>query len=306
MHDMKNKKVFIDWTGVKMEKFNNKTYEALAKDLINDAFYLEQRSRRGTIATIRQYSEIIVRRVLDLPCNEFVTIGNKNILKELEKRSNNNPILLDSLKRICAMGNKSTHTQEIAEITEEDLKEGLERLKEYDVIFVDTAGRLHNKKYLMDELNKIIERYKDDPYNFETFCAHLYYLMGIDAECTSCSNDGGYDIVLNFKNGEKGIVECKCYNNKKIGRPYIQKLVGANQIVGAEHLIYITTSDYSEAAIKYAKETDVELINGIQLLDMINKYIKPHNIIVTVNREEWSLCDEDLKEYIPRDIYIKL
>ena len=114
MHDMKNKKVFIDWTGVKMEKFNNKTYEALAKDLINDAFYLEQRSRRGTIATIRQYSEIIVRRVLDLPCNEFVTIGNKNILKELEKRSNNNPILLDSLKRICAMGNKSTHTQEIS------------------------------------------------------------------------------------------------------------------------------------------------------------------------------------------------
>ena len=43
------------------------------------AFYLEQRSRRGTIATIRQYSEIIVRRVLDLPCNEFVTIGNKNM-----------------------------------------------------------------------------------------------------------------------------------------------------------------------------------------------------------------------------------
>ncbi len=171
------------------------------------------------------------------------------------------------------------------------------------------ASRIREEKKRdkeMDELNKIIERYKDDPYNFETFCAHLYYLMGIDAECTSCSNDGGYDIVLNFKNGEKGIVECKCYNNKKIGRPYIQKLVGANQIVGAEHLIYITTSDYSEAAIKYAKETDVELINGIQLLDMINKYIKPHNIIVTVNREEWSLCDEDLKEYIPRDIYIKL
>lgn len=35
MHDMKNKKVFIDWTSVEMEKFNNKTYEALAKDLIS-------------------------------------------------------------------------------------------------------------------------------------------------------------------------------------------------------------------------------------------------------------------------------
>ena len=27
--------------------------------------------------------------------------------------------------------------------------------KQADVLIVDTAGRLHNKKYLMDELNKI-------------------------------------------------------------------------------------------------------------------------------------------------------
>ena len=121
-----------------MEKFNNKTYEALAKDLINDAFYLEQRSHRGTIATIRQYSEIIVRRILDLPCKDFVTIGNKNILKELEKRSNNNPILLDSLKRICAIGNKSTHTQEVSEITEEDLKEVIDNLFNlYSYLLID-------------------------------------------------------------------------------------------------------------------------------------------------------------------------
>lgn len=138
MHDMKDKKVCIDWIGVEMEKFNNKTYEALAKDLINDAFYLEQRSRRGTIATIRQYSEIIVRRVLDLPCEDFVTIGNKNILKELEKRSNNNLFLLDSLKRICAMGNKSTHTQEVAEITEDDLKEIIDNLFNlYSYLLID-------------------------------------------------------------------------------------------------------------------------------------------------------------------------
>lgn len=135
---MKDEKVFISWIGVEMDKFNNKTYEALAKDLINDAFYLEQRSRRGTIATIRQYSEIIVRRVLDLPCKDFVTIGNKNILKELETRSNNNPILLDSLKRICAMGNKSTHTQEVAEITEDDLKEVIDNLFNlYSYLLID-------------------------------------------------------------------------------------------------------------------------------------------------------------------------
>lgn len=121
-----------------MERFNNKTYEALAKDLIKEAFYIEQRTRRGIIATIRQYSEIIVRRILDLPCNVFVTIGNKNILKELEKRSNNNPILLDSLKRICVLGNKSIHTQEVAEIMEEDLKEVIDDLFNlYSYLLID-------------------------------------------------------------------------------------------------------------------------------------------------------------------------
>lgn len=135
---MKKRKVFIGWICGDMEKFNNKAYEALAKDLINDAFYLEQRSRRGTIATIRQYSEIIVRRILDLSYIHRVTIGNKNILKELKRKSNNNPILLDSLKNICAMGNKSTHTQEVAEITEEDLKEVIDNLFDlYSYLLID-------------------------------------------------------------------------------------------------------------------------------------------------------------------------
>lgn len=36
-----------------MANFNNETYEALVNDLLNDAFYLEGASRRGTIAKIR-------------------------------------------------------------------------------------------------------------------------------------------------------------------------------------------------------------------------------------------------------------
>lgn len=106
-----------------MENFNNKIYEPLVKDLINDAFYLSERSRRGTIATIRQYSEVIVRRILDLSSKDIVTVGNKKILSELERRSNNNPLLMDSLHKICEVGNKCTHTQEIANITENDVKE---------------------------------------------------------------------------------------------------------------------------------------------------------------------------------------
>lgn len=69
-----------------MTKFNNEVYEALVNDLINDAFYLEGASRRGTIAKIRQYAEVIVRRILNIPKADKVTLGNKKIISRIEKK----------------------------------------------------------------------------------------------------------------------------------------------------------------------------------------------------------------------------
>lgn len=158
----------------------------------------------------------------------------------------------------------------------------------------------------MDDLNNVIDRFTDHPFEFELYCAKLYQLMGVDARNTSSTNDGGYDIILYYKNGEKGLVECKCYKNNKVGRPLIQKLVGANQTVGAEHLIFITTSDYSSSAKKYAEEAGVELIDGVMLLNMIYYYIRPEKKELTVSVAEWSLCNKDLKDYIPKDIYTRL
>ena len=48
-----------------MNEFNNEAYRALVTDLINDAFYLEGTSHRGVIAKIRQYAEVIVRKILN-------------------------------------------------------------------------------------------------------------------------------------------------------------------------------------------------------------------------------------------------
>ena len=49
-----------------MSEFNNEAYQALVSDLINDAFYLEGASYRGIIAKIRQYAEVVVRKILNL------------------------------------------------------------------------------------------------------------------------------------------------------------------------------------------------------------------------------------------------
>ena len=60
-----------------MNRFNNEVYEALINDLIYDSFHIEDRPFRGKIATIRQYSEIILRKIFDIPETEQVTLGKK-------------------------------------------------------------------------------------------------------------------------------------------------------------------------------------------------------------------------------------
>lgn len=156
-------------------------------------------------------------------------------------------------------------------------------------------------------IGNIIEIFSLNPYEFEKYCVHLYQKMGIQASYTPAVKDGGYDIKLRYKNGERGIVECKCYNsNHKVGRPAIQKLVGANQTVQAEHMAFITTSSFSQDAVNYAKETDVELIDGEQLSLMIGAFLEPSESILFVSEKEWALSKKDLKPLVPADIYKKL
>ena len=119
---------------------------------------------------------------------------------------------------------------------------------------------------------------------------------------TPKTNDGGYDIFLR-QGKETGIVECKCYSvGHKVGRPEIQKLVGANVIQQANKMLFVTTSSFTPEAREYAKETDVTLISEQKLLSMLQKYGFPKDKI-KVRRKEWQLTVQDLQDFIPQDIY---
>lgn len=115
---------------INMSGFNTTSFEILVKDLINDAFYIEGRSNRGKIATIRQYSEVIVRKILNVSNVDFVTLGNRGILDAIRQQSNNNPLLLDALRNISEMGNKSTHTQNTEVVPDEDVSSTINSLFE--------------------------------------------------------------------------------------------------------------------------------------------------------------------------------
>lgn len=150
-------------------------------------------------------------------------------------------------------------------------------------------------------VNAIIDTFQESLTDFEEYCAALFRTKGYQAQTTSRSRDGGYDIEMISPIGESVIAECKCYTSShKIDRPTVQKLVGANVIAMAQRMVFVTTSDFTPDACKYAKSAGVELINGKRLLGMAGGEAGSR-LSIEVPISQWQLTLEDLEQYYPPD-----
>lgn len=109
-----------------MKKFDNERYQILAKDLMGDIFYSET-SNRNKIATIRQYAEVIVRKILDINPSKKMTIGANEISKKIDAL-NNSEFLKEALDNIKQDGNKFTHTEYLEEVTSDEFDKIVDKL----------------------------------------------------------------------------------------------------------------------------------------------------------------------------------
>ena len=148
----------------------------------------------------------------------------------------------------------------------------------------------------------LIGKFRERPADFENYCAQLFAHRGFRAVVTPPSRDGGYDIELWGNSGIEVIVECKCYDpGNKVGRDLIQKLVGANASLNAPQMMFVTTSDFSFDAKKYAASVGVELVNGEGLLCLVQEVFAVAEAEGAMATEEWELHREDLLQYYPPD-----
>ncbi len=119
-----------------MKKFDNEKYQILVKDLMGDIFYSET-SSRNKIATIRQYAEVIVRKILDIDPSQKMTIGAKEISKKIDALNNSN-FLKESLESIRQHGNQFTHTEYLGEVTSDDFDKIVDKLLDMlSFMFID-------------------------------------------------------------------------------------------------------------------------------------------------------------------------
>lgn len=126
--------------------FNNSNYINISTDLIYDIFY-SNISSRGRISSIRQYSEILIRKILDIKPNEQVTVGNKDIVNSLKSKSNNNQLIIAALKKIQKLGNRYTHTQFTGIVSDIDRETAFDALLDISAfLFVDYFSKYEFEK----------------------------------------------------------------------------------------------------------------------------------------------------------------
>jgi restriction system protein len=111
------------------------------------------------------------------------------------------------------------------------------------------------------------------------------------------SGDGGVDGVI--KEDKLGLdllyIQAKRWDNMTVGRPEIQKFVGALYGKKAKKGIFITTSTFSKDAKEYADalESKVILIDGVQLSELMFDYGVG---VATVNSYVVKRIDSDFFE----------
>ena len=166
------------------------------------------------------------------------------------------------------------------ESTEEEKSES--PMEALDAAFQQVNAALASQ--LMDEVMKLT------PVEFEKLVVRLLLQMGygngIDEAgvVTQQSNDGGIDGII--KEDQLGFshiyIQAKKWAlDQAVGKPDIQKFVGALQGQQAQKGLFITTAKFSSGALKYAENllgVKVVLVDGAALTRLMIK----HNVGVSV------------------------
>jgi restriction system protein len=145
---------------------------------------------------------------------------------------------------------------------------------------LDKAYQRIRKSLASELLNKVVEL---SPAFFERLVVELLVKMGYGGSIKDAgramgkSGDGGIDGTI--KEDKLGLdiiyIQAKRWRpGNVVGRPELQKFVGALAGQGAKKGIFITTSNFTKEALEYTprNETKIVLIDGEQLAQLMVDY----------------------------------
>ena len=104
---------------------------------------------------------------------------------------------------------------------------------------------------------------------FESYVGEYFKHQGYTVKQSfSQKPDGGIDIWLT-KDGELSLVQCKHWKAKKVGIQVLREMYGVMIEHNASKMIIVTSGDFTSEAIAYAQDKRLWLVNGSELVHMI-------------------------------------
>lgn len=150
------------------------------------------------------------------------------------------------------------------------------------VVFTFFAFLVHyRKKKAQDEYFIEQKRLEQllimDPIEFEDFVGWMFEKQGYSAKVTKKSGDHGIDLVLN-KKGKVSVVQVKRYQpSKKIGEGELRDFYGSFAGQNIERGFFVTTSDFTPSAVKWATQKPITLLDGNKTVKIIQGFSRRNN-----------------------------
>ncbi len=108
--------------------------------------------------------------------------------------------------------------------------------------------------------------------DFEKLLYRLFEAMGYKTEWIGKSGDQGGDLIAN-KDGERILIQAKCYRNWSTGNDAVQQAVGAMKYYNCNKVTVVTTSYFTNQAIALARANNVELIFKKRLQELLLQFL---------------------------------
>jgi len=108
------------------------------------------------------------------------------------------------------------------------------------------------------------------PAEFEAMVAALYQAAGHRARRTGTVGDHGVDVIVDAKNGEHWVVQCKRWRGN-VGERIVREFYGVMQHEKAHRGVIVTTGRFTRPAQTWARGKPLALYDGEQFLRLWHK-----------------------------------
>jgi len=105
------------------------------------------------------------------------------------------------------------------------------------------------------------------PNEFEELVASIYRSRGHKVKVIGRQGDHGIDLIVNAKNGERWLVQCKRYKGK-VGEPAVRDLYGTMHHENADRAAIVTSGVFTPQAKAWARGKPIHLYDGKQLVKL--------------------------------------